>query len=183
MTTCTDRNGLRQNNFRFEIPLAPTLAIFVQDVTLPGVTTGNPLQPTSLYDIPHVGDKLVYDTVDVTFLVQENMQNYKEIYNWFLRIADPRAFPQGADRYNSMRTKDMSKLYCDGALHILSNEGKIISTLYFKDMLPIVLSPLNFTTMTDDVMTASTTFAFSHIEFDTYHTDVSELTGNPDCLP
>lgn len=181
MTVCTDRKELRQNNFRFEVPFAPSLSIFIQDVNLPGVNTGNPLQPTSLYDIPHVGDKLVYDMVDVTFIVAENMQNYKELYNWFLRIADPRAFPTGTDRYESMRTEDFKKLYCDATLFLLDGNAQVKSTIFFRNLFPILLSPLSFTTTNDGVMTANVTFQFTYLEFDTYHQDVAAETGNPDC--
>lgn len=175
MTACVERNLLRANNFKVSIPLAALVGDFVQDISLPGVSAGQPIQPTFLADIPHIGDKLQYDSVDLTFLVQENMENYKQLYNWFLRIADPNAMPLGPHGTNpSLRTKDRSKLYCDISIHVLNNNSNVASTIYLVDAFPITLSPLQFSTMNEDVLTANCVFAYSYLRFDSYLQDVQD---------
>ena len=40
------------------------------------------LQDTSLKDIPIPSDKLSYASLNMSFLIDENLENYREIHGW-----------------------------------------------------------------------------------------------------
>ncbi len=59
--------------FRFKILKIPNVEFFVQSVNIPGITLGEATQTTPLKDIPIPGDKLNYASLDLSFLVDENL--------------------------------------------------------------------------------------------------------------
>ena len=54
-------------------------------------------------------EKLSYSPLDITFLVDENLNNYKEIHDWLLGLGFPQNYTQfqnlqtdGQDRFSSL---------------------------------------------------------------------------------
>ena len=68
--------------FRFSIIKLPKVEYFTTTVNIPGVNLGVAEMPTPLKDIPIPGDKLTYASLDLTFLVDENLENYRELHGW-----------------------------------------------------------------------------------------------------
>ena len=66
--------------FKFTITKLPKVEFFCTAVNLPGITLeGNMAQETPLKDIPVPGDKLSYSPLSMDFMVDENLENYREI--------------------------------------------------------------------------------------------------------
>jgi len=154
---CIDQNYLRANRFKIQIPLAPKLAIFAQDVTFPGIQVGDAMHPTALFDLGQIGEKLTFDTLDVNFIVQENFENYEELYTWFLKMADPSNFEP-----NRVSDEEyFAKLKCDITLFMFDNANILTRKVVFTDAFPMVLSPLAFTTKEEAPITTNVIFKFS----------------------
>jgi len=92
--------------FRFKCTKLPEVEFTCQTANIPGVTLGEGVMPTPLKDIPIPGDKLSFGSLDINFLVDENLNNYKEIHDWLLGIGFPQNHTQfqnlqatGADRF------------------------------------------------------------------------------------
>ena len=47
-----------------------------------GIALANTTQPTPLADIPIPGETITFSDLEVTFLVDENLENYREIHGW-----------------------------------------------------------------------------------------------------
>ena len=77
------------SQFRLKIDKIPTVEWFVTTCNVPGVSIGEALFPTPLIDIGLVGDKITYETLDVSFLVDEDLKNYQELHNWITDISFP----------------------------------------------------------------------------------------------
>ena len=75
----------------------PTVEFFIQTANIPGITLGDTSLDTPLKDIPMPGDKVTYQSLDVSFLVDENLNNYKEIHDWMTGIGFPQDHKQFAD--------------------------------------------------------------------------------------
>jgi len=54
--------------FRFKMTKLPQVEFFVQTANIPGITLGSTSFETPLKDIAGVGDKVTYQTLDVSFL-------------------------------------------------------------------------------------------------------------------
>jgi hypothetical protein len=93
--------------FRFKMTKLPNVEFFIQSANIPGISLGETSMPTPLKDIPMPGDKVSYQTLDVSFLVDENLNNYKELHDWITGIGfsqDHKQFAEllatGSDRFS-----------------------------------------------------------------------------------
>ena len=56
----------------------------------------NKLTILEIYLLP--GDKFVFDTLEITFMVDENLENYREMHGWLTGIG----FPRDREQYTKM---------------------------------------------------------------------------------
>jgi hypothetical protein len=156
-------NFLAKHRFRLLLRRAPNVQYFVQEANLPGLSMGNASQPTPFTNLPVPGDKLNFEDLTITFPVDEDMTNYKEIANWLVGETFPKQYGQ---------YKDLVKSYdgprSDVALMILDSNSQVKHTVVFRDAFPVSISGLSFDTKaTDtDLNYASATFKYSYWEFD-----------------
>ena len=68
--------------FRFGIHQLPKVEFFGTAVNLPGISLGSIQQPTPFKNIPIMGDKLEYENLTLTFIVDEYLENYISLHNW-----------------------------------------------------------------------------------------------------
>ena len=55
--------------FKFSIVQLPKVEFFITEVNLPGITLGDAIFPTPFTDIPMMGDKLTFDNLTISFIV------------------------------------------------------------------------------------------------------------------
>lgn len=129
---------------------------FVQTASLPDVSTaGAPLQYKQR-NIAAMPDKLEYASLEVAFLIDEDLMNYKEIHDWILGLVIE---PDQAS-YTSRKTRDLT-------LQILTSHNNVGQEIIFVDAYPISLSSLPFSTNVTDVeyLTAVASFNYSYYKF------------------
>ena len=90
----TNINPLSPNGFMFTIAKLPELSFFCQEINLPGITLGEPAMFNPFAQVPIPGETLTYDSLNVKFLVDENMDNYVAIYNWIVALGFPTSYDQ-----------------------------------------------------------------------------------------
>ena len=80
--TDINKSILNKNNFRLLIDKVPTVEYYVRTVNIPGVQFGETVQSAGVgLDAFFPGDKASFDTLEVGFLVDEDLENFTEIYN------------------------------------------------------------------------------------------------------
>ena len=123
-------------------------------------------------DIPVPGDKVLYDDLTVSFLVDEKMENYLSIYKWITGLG----YPESLGQYDQLR-KDDNRTdrivgdqgdpryfnYSDATLQVLNSNYKPSVLINFKDAFPVSLSTLDFDVTTRDYnyFTAEVTFKYT----------------------
>jgi hypothetical protein len=174
--------------FKFSIIKLPKVEYFCTTANVPGITLGTSAQATPFKDIPIPGDKLDYDTLNIQFLVDENLENYREIHGWMYGIGFPKDRKQyGAlvsankDRFpttgKDSQTHDAGKvkygampigpIFSDATLNVLTSKNTANIEVRFSDVFPTALSGLNFDQQADDVnyLSATVTFKYKIYEF------------------
>ena len=174
--------------FRFGVIKLPKVEYFCTAANIPGISLGQANQPTPLKDIPIPGDKLDYESLSIQFLVDENLENYREIHGWLTGLGFPKDQSQfralqgaGADRYPTTSNVGLNKelgsikkavqddggLYSDATLFVLSSKNNANLEIRFRDIYPISLSGLDYNQQETDIqyLTASVTFAYKIYEF------------------
>ena len=159
--------------FRFTIEKLPLVEFFTTAANLPGINLGEAIFPTPFKQIPIMGDDLTYENLEVTFLVDEKLQNYREVHDWMVGIG----FPQARTQYSGLRQEGdqispaqgkqagqegVSGMFSDATLTITSAKNNPIVQARFQDVYPVALSGLAYDQQADDVayLTASVTFTY-----------------------
>ena len=76
--------------FKFQIQKLPKVEYFTTACNIPGISLNATVQPTPLADIPLPGDTISFGDLEITFLVDENLENYREIHGWMYGIGFPK---------------------------------------------------------------------------------------------
>ena len=174
--------------FKFQILKLPKVEYFCTAVNLPGLSLNTVQQPTPLADIPLPGEKLSFGDLEMTFMVDENLENYQEISGWLFGLGFPKSRTQFAslveaakDRFptngKDSQTTDAGKVkygaqpigpvFSDATLNILSSKNRANIEVRFNNVFPISLSGLQFTQQATDVdyLSATVTFQYKLYEF------------------
>lgn len=173
---------LRPNGFRFLIQSLPKVTYFCQAATLPSMTLGFAIQPTPLVNIPKPGEKIDFGDLTIRFLIQEDMANYIELYNWVVALGFPENHNQFRNRFNQQafrnpqinntdvgpagsptvpRKTDVTE-YSDATLMVMGSDNNVVARLNFLDCFPVSLSGLDFDVSTGNVQyfTAQAVFKY-----------------------
>ena len=157
------------SQFRVLLSNFPIAEYFCTAANIPGISLGRIDRPTPLTTIPQVGSTITFEDFTMTFLVDESLKNYREIYEWMINIG----FPKSHDQYRAKSRADGSpqkgerELYSDIQLFVLTNKNNPAVRVTMTDAFPTSLSGLDYSTSeTDSVLiTATATFAYSYYEF------------------
>ena len=165
--------------FKFSIVKLPKVEYFCTQVNLPGISiSDNYSQPTPFRDIPLPGEKLRYEPLSVTFLVDENLENYQEIHGWLRGLGFPGGHEEfktllagGSDRFPTSKDKGKSPnqggIFSDATLNILTSKNNPVTEVRFNDCFPISLSSLQYNQQATDTdyLTATVTFEYKLYDF------------------
>ena len=80
--------------WRIRFARIPKVEWFCTNVNIPGITLGEASYPTPMTDIGITGDKLTFETLTMTFLVDEELQNYRQLWDWLVGIGFPKSHSQ-----------------------------------------------------------------------------------------
>ena len=164
----------------------PKTTWFCTSANIPGISLGEAQYPTPMTDINLTGDKLTFETLNITFIVDEELQNYRELWDWLVGIGAPKQHSQwtsvlskgdGAIRTfgtpdKDTRTKttyDESNLYSDATLIVYSSKNQPKVEVKIKNMFPTALSSLEYSQELTDVeyFHATASFRYLYYEFET----------------
>jgi len=146
--------------FRLTFTRFPNVEYNVFQVVLPNITFGETLLPNPVKDLPVPGDKITFDPVVVSFLVQEDFENYFEIARWMYGLG----YPITTEQRRKLENKN--ERYSDAILNILSNKRNSMFTIRFVSCFPISLSSLTLDASVADgsPLTADVMLQFHYIE-------------------
>lgn len=149
---------LSQLNFKFSINRLPNVMLNITRVSLPSITVEDADLPTPFNKVLHFPDKVVWGDLTIVFKVDENLKSYREIYNWMYEIGRPEQFSD--INPNRIRNLDYQNYYSDATLTIMSSAQSPIAEFRFKDIFPMQISDLDFSSSDQDVnyLDASVTF-------------------------
>lgn len=113
-----------------------------------------------LVSIPLPGDKLSFGDLDATIILDEEMNSYVEMYNWFNRILNENVKPP------LQRNIEAPSHYADITLNILSSHNNTTKQIRYFDAIPTGMSNINFGAQEDGStnITFTTTFRFTYFE-------------------
>ena len=173
--------------FKFSIHKLPKVEYFCTSVNVPGISLGDAVQATSLKNIPIPGDKLTYEPLQMTFLVDENLENFQEIHGWLVGLGFPRdhrefrnLLSSGDDRFPTRNTSNVSTeagkskfaaadagpTLSDATLTVLSSKNNAQLEVRFRDVYPTGVTGLQYDQQAADVDYLTATVSFNYLIYD-----------------
>ena len=175
---------LSPTQFKFNIHQLPKVEFFCTAANVPAINLGEAIFPTPYKQIPVMGDTLTYDNLSISFIVDENLENYIELHEWLTAIG----FPKDREQFTTFRTSTADSpvitqgvsddrglttgssqlstsargMFGDAILTILTNKNNPVVEVRFQDLFPVALGALDFTQVATDVEYISVTADFSY---------------------
>ena len=149
MATLTEQpkniNPLADVQFKFDVAALPNTSFFIQSVNLPGIALeAQAVAVPQLQNLSRHTGIITYETLNVTFMIDEYLKNWQEVYEWMIG--------------------DVSK-YTTAVLTILSSSMNPTMEIHFKDIFPTSLSAIPFDSTTTDPVYQVATVSFNYTEY------------------
>ena len=174
-----NRNFLTPVGFKFMLNRAPKVAFFSNQANIPGIDLGSAIQPTYLKDLDTPGDKLSFNDLTLTFLVDEDLENYMEIQHWMRGLGYPESLQeiynlQKEDTFVNTTNSKLMNIYSDGTMNIYTSAQNVNFMIKYRDLFPVSLSDLQFDATNQDIQyfTAEATFKYTVY-------DIVDKNGDP----
>ncbi len=153
-------NTTKPTNFNFVIskPGIDKAQYQLQSVNIPAVTAGTVQGPSvKLSEFNIIGSTIAYSDLVCTFLLDENMDAYLDMYNWVKELIEPEA----------NNPVPLSQAVADATLYVLTNNLTIHTDfrVHFYRIFPYSISEIPFTTTTTNDAPLTFTVSFKYRKF------------------
>ena len=180
MTVLTRSPGstdlLQSTKFRVTFDYLPGMTFFCQSANFPGLSLTEIPVPTPFIDFYVPGEKLIYDTLNITFLIDEEMRSWTEIHDWIRGLTFPTDFKEYFDlrKRGEIQTSRISPIqkikpqYGGAVLSVYSNKNNPKFRVKFNDVFPTSLSSIIFNTQdtAENIAVADATFRFTYYDYE-----------------
>jgi hypothetical protein len=149
------------------IPRFQSVQFYGQGVNVPSISLPAPKAATPYSDMPLAGDKLVFEPLRVTFIIDEKMSNYEELRTWLMSIG----FATSYEDFVNYKQRGPAKIQTLGeqdiTITILDSKNNPICDFVFHDAIPTGLSGPELLTTNNDMnyLYSTVTFDYTYPEF------------------
>ena len=158
----TNINYLQPTAFKLVIDRKnyPNLEFFAQSVSHPSITITAAELPFRRANLHMAGDKLTFDELSATIIVDEDLNSYTEMYNWLRRLVEQNDVSAGINQDDSIPT------VADITLSVLTSHNNGNKRFVYIDCVPTSLGNINFEATVGDVqyLTFSVSFRYSYFK-------------------
>jgi len=164
----TNPNFLHPNKFTLNFSRLPNTQFFCQSVSVPGISLSEIPQNTPFVDLYLPGEKAIYDLLNVTFYIDEELQAWKEIHDWIRGMTFPTDFAEyrnlsELNKYAGV-VETPQPQYSDASITLLSSSNTPYYRFKFVNVFPTTITTFIMTTTDspENAMTADATFRYSY---------------------
>lgn len=168
-------NFLTPSQFVFTMQRLEGVAFTCQTANVPNISLQPSTQFARVKDTPVPGDTITFGDLLVTFLIDEDMKNFKALQDWMVQITadlDTNDYNTYINRQAEFPTarnatlKPIAPTMTDATMSITDSNNNVNIEVRFKDLFPTSLEAIQFdiTDTTMPYLTASASFAFSYYE-------------------
>lgn len=171
--TANNPNLLQPNKFQLNFARMPNLQYFCQSVNVPGVSLSEVPQNTPFVDLYVPGEKIIYDLLNITFYVDENLETWKEVHDWIRALTFPVEYAEyrnlnNLNKYTRSIQTDRPQ-YSDGMVTLLTSSNNPKIRFKFHELFPVSLSTfvMSSSDTPENIITADASFRFSYYDIET----------------
>lgn len=140
-------NYLSPVSFKVVIDRLPNVEFFTQRVTVPSVSAQVVQVASPIHNLYNTPDRVEFAELDLSFIIDENMNNYDEIFRWMQGMGSP----ESTDQFKALEAgKDGTR--SDISILIENSSRNANIRFNFTDCFPISLSPIQLDVTGTDVI-------------------------------
>ena len=182
--------------FKFQITKLPKVEYFCTAVNIPTVSISEVRQPTPFVDVPLPGTTLSYGALNMTFMVDENLENFQEIHGWLRGLGFPESYTEYEDGLNAgvdraptsqgsvssepgkvkFGAPSQAAYFSDATLVVLTSKNNPIKEIRFRDVYPTNIGELQYDQQATDVQYLTATVTFNYRGYDFANAGASATT-------
>lgn len=149
--------------FIVSIKRLPNTEFFTQRTQIPSVSSSPIVYSTPFNNLFETPDKLTYDNFNFSFIIDEKMNNYLEIYNWIKGVT----FPQNFDQFKAINESKEGR-FSDISVLVLNSSKNPSINITYRNCFPISLSEITLDTTSPDLIypEATVTFQYDYYEIE-----------------
>ena len=146
-------NFLQPTKFILSIPSVTDMTFFCQKVNVPGISVSEIPRQTPNIDLYTPGTRIGYNTLDINFLVNEDISAWRVVQKWLIDNSTGQNF-----RYKNV----------DAVLTIYSNQNNPKIRVKYSNVFPISLGDLEFDTTlsAEQHINCTASFRFDYYEIE-----------------
>ena len=152
-------NPLQASGFQFvtDSRRMANFSFFAQSVSHPGISANAAEVPYSqISSVPQIADKLTYDQLTATILIDEDMETYKEIVDWMKWNVEN----------NDPGVTDEKSHFADLTLNIYDSKNNKVLNIIYRDAHPINVGEITMFSNTDAIVLLNVAVVFRFTSFD-----------------
>lgn len=169
-TTPENQNLLHGNKFQLNFARCPNIQFFCQTIIVPGIAMSEIPRVTPFVELFSPGDKAIYEILNVTFLIDEDLKAWIEIHDWIRAMVFPEKYSEYANLKNIAKPviREGFPQFSDATLTLLSSANQPIVKFKFIDIFPVALSSFNLSTTfsPDMIITADVSLRYSYYQIE-----------------
>lgn len=163
-------NPLSSGGFKLSIQKLPEIEFWCNEANIPGMSINSATQTTPFSHIQNPGEIITYDSLDVQFMIDAEMLNYKALWKWMNGLGFPESyadFNEWVDTDTLGHQNFSPKTVSDGSLTILNNSFLPVKEIQFIDLWPSNLGSLQLMANNSDTvyLAGRATFNFTYWKF------------------
>jgi|LakMenEpi03Aug12_release.lakeMendotaPanAssembly.Ray.scaffolds.fasta_scaffold07822_14 hypothetical protein len=160
----TNKSFLSNNKFDFVIDRLPNIQFFIQTINLPTISLGIATTPTPFVTVQTPGTIITFEEITVSYIIDEDMKSWFEIYNWLHALAGTEGFPKSTLKNSPGSYENFTS---SATLIIKTNSNNANVKLKFFDLFPTNLTGFQLSaTESHDFITSTVTFNYTKYEAD-----------------
>lgn len=166
--TTLDQSLFHPGKYQLTFDRIANTVFYCTQCNLPGLMLAGLPQPTPLINLKVPSNKLEFEPLVVTFMVDDQLRSWNDIFNWMTGLSG-----STTDNYKNLANTAVTKSgnplwgvrppYSDGTLTLYTAKNNAQIRYQFYDCWPTSLSPLQFdySKSADEQLVAQASFIFS----------------------
>jgi hypothetical protein len=140
---------------------APNVEFWCQKFPIPGVELGVATMATPFIDLTYPGEHMKFDELEIVFKVDDNLENYLELFNWITALGKPDSFKEYAKIYAEPQMSGLG-ISCDITALIVDAKRNVNMEIVFTDAFITALSGITFDSTLEDIVYINAAARFSY---------------------
>jgi hypothetical protein len=151
-------NYLSGNRAVLTIHELPDTSFTLVDFQIPGLQLPPPEHASPYFQRPEYGETLLYEALDLDFIVMENLSNWLEIHDWMNHL--------GAPRDKAKEHKGRPFTYSDATVTVYSSHNNPLLRVHFRECVPASLGHIAFSESIQETTTVQSFLTLQYWRYD-----------------